>query len=69
MTDRSVLVVEDEDAIRDMIVFNLRRAGFDTREAADSGAARRAIADRVPDLVLLDWMLPDVSGLELARAL
>ena len=69
MTDRSVLVIEDEDAIRDMIVFNLRRAGFDTREAADSGAARRAIADRVPDLVLLDWMLPDVSGLELARAL
>lgn len=69
MTERSVLVVEDENAIREMIVFNLRRAGFQPREAADSRSARRAVADRVPDLILLDWMLPDVSGLELARAL
>lgn len=69
MTERSVLVVEDESAIREMIAFNLRRAGFQAREAADSRSARRAIADRVPDLILLDWMLPDVSGLELARAL
>ena len=69
MTERSVLVVEDEDAIREMIAFSLRRAGFDVREAADSRGARTAIVDRVPDLILLDWMLPDVSGLELARAL
>ncbi len=69
MTERSVLVVEDEDAIREMIVFNLRRAGFEVREASHSRAARAAIADRVPDLILLDWMLPDLSGLELARAL
>jgi two-component system, OmpR family, phosphate regulon response regulator PhoB len=69
MTEKSVLVVEDETAIREMIAFNLKRAGFDTREAADSAGARRAIADRVPDLILLDWMLPDVSGIELARAL
>lgn len=69
MTERSVLVVEDEDAIRGMIAFNLKRAGFRPIEATDSGSARRAIADRVPDLILLDWMLPDVSGLELARAL
>lgn len=69
VTGRSVLVVEDEDAIREMIAFNLRRAGFGVREAADSRGARAAIADRVPDLILLDWMLPDVSGLELARAL
>jgi two-component system phosphate regulon response regulator PhoB len=64
-----VLIVEDEDAIREMIAFTLRRAGFDVREAADSRSARASIADRVPDLILLDWMLPDVSGLELARAL
>lgn len=69
MTEKSVLVVEDETAIREMIAFNLKRAGFAAREAADSAAARRAIADRVPDLILLDWMLPDVSGIELARAL
>ena len=69
MTEKSVLVVEDESAIREMIAFSVRRAGFEAREAADSGSARRAIADRTPDLILLDWMLPDVSGLELARAL
>lgn len=69
MTEKSVLVVEDEDAIREMIAFNLKRAGFRATEAADSTSARRAIADSVPDLILLDWMLPDVSGLELARAL
>jgi two-component system, OmpR family, phosphate regulon response regulator PhoB len=69
MTEKSVLVVEDESAIREMIALSLKRAGFDAREAADSGSARRAIADRVPDLILLDWMLPDVSGIELARAL
>lgn len=69
MTEKSVLVVEDDSAIREMIGFSLKRAGFDAREAADSASARRAIADRAPDLILLDWMLPDVSGLELARAL
>lgn len=69
MTEKTVLVVEDESAIREMIAFSVRRAGFAAVEAADSGSARRAIADRAPDLILLDWMLPDVSGLELARAL
>ena len=69
MTEKSVLVVEDDGAIREMIGFSLKRAGFDAREATDSASARRAIADQVPDLILLDWMLPDVSGLELARAL
>jgi two-component system phosphate regulon response regulator PhoB len=52
-----------------MIAFGLRRAGFEVREAEDSRAARTAIADRRPDLVLIDWMLPDTSGLELTRTL
>lgn len=52
-----------------MIAFSLGRAGFATREAVDVGTARSAIADRIPDLILLDWMLPDVSGIEFARAL
>ena len=69
MTGRQILVVEDEKAIRDMIAFGLRRAGFDVREAEDSRTARAAIADRRPDLVLIDWMLPDTSGLELTRTL
>lgn len=69
MTEKCVLIVEDEDAIREMTAFGLKRAGFDTQEAADVGSARRSIADRVPDLILLDWMLPDVSGVEFARSL
>ena len=69
MTTRRILVVEDEAAIRQMISFNLERAGFDVAEAEDCGSARAMIADQRPDLVLVDWMLPDSSGLELTRAL
>ena len=52
-----------------MVAFGLKRAGFEVREAEDSRAARSALADRRPDLLLVDWMLPDTSGLELTRAL
>jgi len=68
MTGKQILIVEDEKPIRDMIAFGLRRAGFDVREAEDSAAARASIADLRPDLLLVDWMLPDQSGLELTRA-
>ena len=64
-----VLIVEDERPIREMIGFALKRAGFDVREAEDCRSARIALADQRPDLVLIDWMLPDMSGLELTRAL
>src|SRR5688572_1162024 len=66
---KQILIVEDERPIREMIAFGLRRSGFEVREAADVSAARAAIADQRPDLVLIDWMLPDMSGLELTRAL
>jgi two-component system, OmpR family, phosphate regulon response regulator PhoB len=69
MTARQILVVEDERPIREMIAFGLRRAGFEVQEAEDCREARAAIADHRPDLVLVDWMLPDMSGLELTRAL
>jgi two-component system phosphate regulon response regulator PhoB len=69
MSARRILVVEDEAAIRQMITFNLTRAGFDVAEAEDCSSARSEIADARPDLVLVDWMLPDASGLELTRAL
>lgn len=69
MAARRVLIVEDEAPIRQMIAFNLKRAGFDVDEAADCATARSRIADRQPDLVLLDWMLPDASGIELVRSL
>jgi two-component system phosphate regulon response regulator PhoB len=68
MTGKQILIVEDEKPIRDMIAFGLRRAGFDVREAEDCRAARASIADQRPDLLLVDWMLPDQSGLELTRA-
>ena len=67
MTSKLILIVEDEHAIRQMIAFGLRRAGFDVREAMDCREARQSLADQRPDLMLVDWMLPDMSGLELTR--
>jgi two-component system phosphate regulon response regulator PhoB len=69
MTAKTVLVVEDEEAIRDMLTFNLTRAGFHVTGAGSGSEARAAIANQFPDVVLMDWMLPDVSGLELTRQL
>lgn len=69
MAPRKVLIVEDEAPIRQMIAFNLTRAGFEVEEAEDCSAARTRIADGHPDIVLVDWMLPDASGLELTRSL
>lgn len=64
---RQILIVEDEQPIREMIAFALRRAGYEVAEAEDCRQARVHIADRRPELVLVDWMLPDMSGLELTR--
>jgi two-component system phosphate regulon response regulator PhoB len=64
-----ILIVEDEPAIRELIAVNLRHAGFEPIEAADGLEARLRIDAALPDLVVLDWMLPDQSGLELARRL
>lgn len=69
MSARAILVVEDDEAIRDMVEFNLGRAGFEVITAGDCRQARIAIADQRPDLIVLDWMLPDTSGVELARSL
>lgn len=67
MPQKHVLIVEDEPPIRDMIRFALERADFSVAEAGDAQGARLAVAECRPDLVLLDWMLPSVSGAELAR--
>jgi two-component system phosphate regulon response regulator PhoB len=69
MSAKRILVVEDERAIREMIAFGLRRAGFEVREAADARSGREEVANERPDLLLVDWMLPDISGLEFTRAL
>lgn len=69
MQHKHILVVEDEAAIRDMIRFALERSDFRVSEAEDAQSARLAIAADRPDLVLLDWMLPGISGAEFAREL
>jgi two-component system phosphate regulon response regulator PhoB len=62
-----VLVVEDESAIAELIAINLRHAGFDVSVAADADAAQAEVDRVLPALVLLDWMLPGQSGVQLAK--
>ncbi|MCZ2103867.1 MAG: phosphate regulon transcriptional regulator PhoB [Comamonadaceae bacterium] len=62
-----VLVVEDEPAIAELIAVNLRHGGFEPVCVEDGDAAQRALDAVLPDVILLDWMLPGVSGLQLAR--
>ena len=64
-----VLVVEDEPAIREMIQFALKRAGMEVRPAANAREALVSISEQRPDIILMDWMMPEVSGLELTRRL
>jgi two-component system phosphate regulon response regulator PhoB len=63
----SVLVVEDESAIAELIAVNLRHNGFRPTWAMDSASAERELKATLPDLILLDWMLPGESGLVLAK--
>lgn len=62
-----VLLVEDEAALAAMLRYNLERRGFRVEEAGDGQEALHRLAETAPDLVLLDWMLPGVSGLEVCR--
>ena len=62
-----ILVVEDESAIAELVAINLRHAGFEVAIAADAEQAQAEVDAVVPDLVILDWMLPGQSGLQLAR--
>jgi two-component system phosphate regulon response regulator PhoB len=65
----NVLVVDDEPAIREMIAFALQRQGMSVQLAGDAHEALVAINSQRPDIILLDWMMPGVSGLELTRRL
>jgi len=69
MTATKILIVEDEAPIREMLAFHLGRAGYVTIEAENCRVARELLANEQPDLALIDWMLPDMSGLELTRML
>ncbi len=62
-----VLIVEDEAPLQELLAYNLQRADFDVEQAFDGEQAMGLVAERVPDLILLDWMLPHTSGIELCR--
>ena len=69
MTGKTVLIVDDEAAIREMIAVALQMAGYRCLEAENAQRAHAIVVDHQPDIILLDWMMPDVSGIELARRL
>ena len=67
MNGAKILVVDDEPSIADAVATALRYEGFEVREAQSGRAALTAAAELEPDLVVLDWMLPDIDGLEVGR--
>src|SRR5579864_6599216 len=69
MTRPLVLIVEDEAPLVTLLRYNLEKEGFEVGEASDGEEALLRIAERKPDIVLLDWMLPLVSGIEVCRRL
>ena len=69
MAKPRVLIVEDEDALTEMLRYNFDREGFDVVVAADGDEAVLAVVEQQPDLVLLDWMLPRTSGIAVCRRL
>ena len=64
-----VLVVEDEDALSTLLQYNLEKEGYTVRLAADGEEALVQVDERLPDLIVLDWMLPKISGIEVCRRL
>ncbi|WP_344867079.1 response regulator transcription factor [Planomonospora alba] len=64
-----ILIVEDDMDIRDLTVFRLEQAGHEVRTADDGAEALAALEEELPDLVVLDWMMPGLSGPEVCRRL
>jgi two-component system phosphate regulon response regulator PhoB len=69
VNETRILVVEDEDAVRELLVATLEGAGYQPLSAADVAEAEASMAERAPELILLDWMLPGMSGIEFTRRL
>jgi len=64
-----VLVIEDEEALQGLLEYNLQKEGFEVAVEGDGGDALLAVAEQVPDIILLDWMLPNKTGIDICRAL
>ena len=62
--ETSVLIVEDEPAIQELIAYTCESSGMEVRRASNVAEARKMLEAKIPDIILLDWMLPDCSGLE-----
>ncbi|MCK5336124.1 MAG: response regulator, partial [Gammaproteobacteria bacterium] len=69
MSKATILVIEDEGEIREMLRFSLERADYQVEEAETAEIALEKLQGRLPDLLLVDWMLPGISGVELIRRL
>ncbi len=69
MTSANILLVEDEPAIQELLAFNVAQCGYRAIQAFDVASAQSEINRALPDLILLDWMLPGVSGVEFAQRL
>ena len=67
MAAPSILIVEDEEALAQLLQYNLEKEGYQTTRAADGEEAMLLADESPPDLVLLDWMLPMMSGIEVCR--
>jgi two-component system phosphate regulon response regulator PhoB len=67
MMNAKILIVEDEPAIQELLAFNVMQAGFQALRADDADSAWQQIRGNLPDLILLDWMLPNTSGVVLAK--
>lgn len=69
MTNETILIVDDEDSIRDMITMSLELNGYECLHAGSALEAHTMVIEKRPNLILLDWMMPGISGIELARRL
>ena len=67
MNQQQLLIIEDESDLRNMLRYSLQDEGYQVESAANGSSAWRYLTQQSPDLVLLDWMLPDISGVDLLR--
>jgi two-component system phosphate regulon response regulator PhoB len=65
----TILIVEDEDSLATLLQYNLEKEGYEVRVAVDGEEALVAVDEKMPDLIVLDWMLPKISGIEVCRRL